>query len=104
MRNECRMQKGDGRMRVLVHPYRFLVLISIFMIAGKSYAQAPFNLVNPLPAQSPAWPEGYQIRWPVRIIGEAPKLTAQSILVSLPTGGWLKPDASDLVVLTAEGK
>lgn len=76
----------------------------LLIVTSAAQAQEPFNLVNPLPPQGPVFPDGYQIRWPVRTIGDVPKLTAQTVLVSLPTGGWLKPDASDLVVMTAEGK
>jgi hypothetical protein len=82
----------------------WIALLLILVLVKPGHAQEPFNLVNPLPAQAPPWPDGYQIRWPVRTIGDVPKLTAQTILVSLPTGGWLKPDASDLAVQTADGK
>src|SRR5262245_36819004 len=82
-----------------------LAIVLFLISATPVRAQLPqFNLVHSLPPQSPPWLAGYQARWPVRIVGDPVKLTAKSVLVSLPTGGWLKPDASDLVVQTADGK
>ena len=81
-----------------------LTLFSFLLGASQSLAQEPFNLVNPLTPQAPAWLEGFQVRWFVRIGGDAYTQTAQTVLVSLPTGGWLKPDASDLEVQAGTGK
>ena len=67
-------------------------------------AQNPLNVVNTVPPQAPAWPEGYQVRWPVRVIGTAGQQPARTVLVSLPTGGWLRPDAGDLMVVGPAGK
>jgi len=82
----------------------FAVLFVLISFAPV-HAQLPqLNLVHSLPPQSPPWLAGFQARWPVRIVGDPLKQTAKSVLVSLPTGGWLKPDASDLAVQTADGK
>jgi tetratricopeptide (TPR) repeat protein len=81
-----------------------LVLLVAQVCVSRGLSQEPPNFVHPLPPQAPPWVDGYQIRWPIRTIGDLKKLTAQSVVVSLPTGGWLKPDASDLVVQTAHGK
>ncbi len=62
------------------------------------------NIAHPLPPQTPAWLDGYQVRWPVRVIGEPITQIGQTVLVRVPTGGWLKPDASDIAVQTASGK
>jgi tetratricopeptide (TPR) repeat protein len=70
--------------------------------AGGVHAQV--NAVHSLPPQTPAWLDGYAVRWPVRVIGWPIEQTGQSVLVSLPTGGWLKADASDIVVQAASGK
>jgi tetratricopeptide (TPR) repeat protein len=76
----------------------------LFLLSAPLHAQLPqLNLVHSLP-QAPPWLAGFQARWPVRIIGDPVKQTAKSVLVSIPTGGWLKPDASDLAVQTADGK
>jgi tetratricopeptide (TPR) repeat protein len=56
------------------------------------------------PPQAPAWPEGYRVRWPLQVVGDPAKQTAQTVIASLPTGGWLKPDASDVAVYSASGK
>jgi tetratricopeptide (TPR) repeat protein len=77
-------------------------------LPGTARAQPPeeekFNVANPLPPQTPPWLEGFQVRWPIRVIGDPGEQKAQSILVQLPTGGWLKPDAADLAVQSATGK
>jgi tetratricopeptide (TPR) repeat protein len=84
----------------------FLALVC--MLPAAAFAQVPgeaqLNITHPLPPQPPPWLAGYAVRWPVRVVGEPSKQEAQTILVSLPTGGWLKPDASDLAVQTADGK
>lgn len=59
--------------------------------------------LGPLPLSSPAWLPGYKIRFPVRIIDDL-IASNQTAIVRIPTGGWLKPDASDLAVLTRSGK
>src|SRR5258706_8799485 len=35
-----------------------------------------------------AWLDGYTVRWPVRVLGEPSAQTTQSVLVSIPNGGW----------------
>src|ERR1035438_3046415 len=67
-------------------------------------AQPMVTVVHPLPPQAPPWLAGYCVRWPVRVLGEPIAQTAQSVLVRLPTGGWLKADASDVAVQTGTGK
>ncbi len=62
------------------------------------------NVVHPLPPQTPAWVEGFQVRWPIRVIGESSSFPSESVLVRIPTGGWLKPDGSDVAVQTGSGK
>jgi tetratricopeptide (TPR) repeat protein len=61
-------------------------------------------VVYDLPAQSPRWLKRYRVRWPLRVTGTPAKLTAKTIITSLPTGGWLKADAADVAVQTAGGK
>src|SRR5581483_11124097 len=83
---------------------RRITVCLLLALAGRAAAQpAQVNVVHPLPP-APPWVEGYLLRWPVRVLGEPSKQVAQSALVSLPTGGWLKPDASDLVVQAANGQ
>lgn len=64
----------------------------------------PPNVVEELPATAPAWLNGYRIRYPLRLMGDPAKATFQSVIASLPTGGWLKPDGSDVAVQTAAGQ
>jgi tetratricopeptide (TPR) repeat protein len=72
-------------------------------LAGTARADDPVVIYG-LPPQSPDWLKGYKVRWPLRVSGDLTKQTAKTIIASLPTGGCLKPDASDVVVLTAGGK
>jgi tetratricopeptide (TPR) repeat protein len=72
---------------------------------GQVPGEAKLNIVNPLPPQTPPWLEGYQVRWPVRVLGEFSKQEGcKTVMVSLPSNGWLKPDASDLAVQAGNGK
>jgi tetratricopeptide (TPR) repeat protein len=56
-----------------------------------------------LPAVTPPWAAGYRIRYLLRLAGDPLTETSRTVIASLPTGGWLKPDASDLLVQTASG-
>ncbi|MAE62384.1 MAG: hypothetical protein CMJ49_13640 [Planctomycetaceae bacterium] len=52
---------------------------------------------------APDWLEGYRVRFPVRVVSDAKKLDAKTIIVRIPTGGWLKPDATDIRVCGPDG-
>ncbi len=75
--------------------------------AGPVLAQAPAeqkNIIEAIPEQQPAWINGYQLRYTLRLTGLNPAQSpTKSIVARLPTGGWLKPDGSDLVVVAADG-
>jgi tetratricopeptide (TPR) repeat protein len=88
-----------------------MALTAMAMIAApcRLFAQIPgeakLNVVHPLPPQTPPWLDGYEVRWPVRVLGDPLKqLDTQTVLIRVPTGGWLKPDASDLAVQNGAGK
>jgi tetratricopeptide (TPR) repeat protein len=77
---------------------------SSFGQAPAATAEPPKSIIEPLPEKPPAWPAGYQLRYTLRQMGLNPaQSTAKSIVARLPTGGWLKPDGSDLVVICADG-
>src|SRR5438132_13288278 len=84
------------------------VLIAPILFEGVTPAARPapakVNAVQSLPDKAPAWLDGYRLRWPLRIIGDPAKHAARSVITSLPTGGWLKPDASDVAVQAASGE
>src|SRR5690242_10532510 len=67
-------------------------------------APAKGIVIESLPARAPAWLDGYRLRWPLRVVGDPAKQPAKSVITSLPTGGWLKADASDVAVQTAAGE
>lgn len=85
-----------------------LSLHSLALLAGLlAHAQpAPpkGNVVKPLPEKPPAWLDGYRLRWPLRVIGDPAKQPGKSVITSLPSGGWLRADASDIAVQTPEGE
>src|SRR5205823_9640282 len=62
------------------------------------------NTVLPLPDKAPAWVEGYRLRWPLRVVGDPIKQPGKTVITSLATGGWLRPDAADVAVQTPEGE
>lgn len=67
-------------------------------------AEPQKNIVELLPEKPPAWLDGYQLRYTLRLMGLNPaQSTSKSIVVRLPTGGWLKPDGSDVAVVCADG-
>ena len=59
---------------------------------------------TPLPTHAPAWAPGYRIRYVLRAVGDQMSDTPKTILARLPTGGWLKPDAADVLVQSASGR
>ena len=59
--------------------------------------------VEASPEASPAWLKGYEVRYLLRAVGNRPKSPQKSLVAQLPTGGWLKADASDLAVQCADG-
>jgi hypothetical protein len=66
-------------------------------------AEAPKNIVEPLPEPAPAWLAGYQLRYTLRVVGDVTKSTSKSIVARLPTGRWLRADLADLAVQAADG-
>jgi tetratricopeptide (TPR) repeat protein len=79
------------------------------LLAGRADAAPPpvppkKTMVLPLPDKAPAWLAGYRFRWPLRVIGDPAKQKSQSVITSVPTGGWLRPDATDIAVQTAAGE
>lgn len=83
---------------------KYYLALILALIGHYASAQPTLNPVHPLPPQTPAWLAGYQVRWPVRVLGEPSVQSVQSVLVRVPNGGWLKPDGSDIAVQTGSGK
>jgi tetratricopeptide (TPR) repeat protein len=79
-----------------------IVVLGVFPTLG--HAQSQYNVVHPLPQIAPPWVSGYKVRWPVRVLGETFPAESLSVVVRIPTGGWLRPDASDVAVQTARGE
>jgi tetratricopeptide (TPR) repeat protein len=81
---------------------------SVLLAAPPILAQQgkPSHVVEKYP-KAPKWLKGYNVRWPVRVAGDFSRMgevITKSVMVPIPTGGWLSPDASDIVVQTANGK
>lgn len=82
-----------------------LLLSSSPLMAQPSANTLPQLLA--LPQSSPPWVKGYQVRYTLRIAGRqaaGEKEPKQSAIAALPTTGWLKPDASDLLLTDANGQ
>lgn len=58
----------------------------------------------PYPPHAPAWLPGYRVRYPLRIAGDLLAATSRTVIACLPTGGWLKTNAADIVVQTVTGR
>ena len=81
-----------------------IVAAVLLLGVGSVCAQPKAPLVEELPEKAPAWLNGYRLRWPVHVVGDLKKQPQQSVVVSVATGGWLKADASDVAVQSADGK
>lgn len=59
----------------------------------------------PLPTSAPSWLAGYKVRYLLRLMDD-PLVNADrhTVMATIPTGGWLKEDASDLRVVTVSGE
>lgn len=77
---------------------------SLGLADAQGQAPPPAPVVETLPAKPPAWLAGFRIRYPLRVAGDSAAYTAKTVIASLPTGGWLKPDGSDLAVQAASGQ
>ncbi|MCX5659503.1 MAG: PKD domain-containing protein [Planctomycetota bacterium] len=75
---------------------------------GAPAAIAPPSPNNPMeiaPTPGPKWLAGYKLRYPLLVVGDPEKaVNAKGVMASIPTGGWLRPDAGDLAVQTADGQ
>jgi tetratricopeptide (TPR) repeat protein len=67
-------------------------------------ADPPPRVVESLPAKPPAWLPGFRIRYPLRVAGDLATAPSKTVIARLPTGGWLKPDGSDVAVQSAAGQ
>lgn len=63
----------------------------------------PINQVEDPPTPAPRWVPGYRFRYPLRVVGDLAKHPAEGVIAKIPTGGWLRPDAADLVLQAADG-
>src|SRR5262245_41870846 len=81
-----------------------MILVPLLLVLAAPPPPVPVNAVQPLPDKAPAWVDGYRLRWPLRIIGDPSKQKSVSVIASIPTGDWLKADASDIAVQAATGE
>lgn len=56
------------------------------------------------PGIVPPWVPGYRVRYTLRVLGDVWNTPSKTIVARIPTGGWLRPDATDIRVCTASGK
>ncbi len=113
----CNPKRERGRMRHVTRMLsKFMLLGALALAHASGYLVAAFaqataapaepqkNVVELLPEKQPAWLDGYQLRYTLRLMGLSPaQSTSKSIVARLPTGGWLKPDGSDVAVVCADG-
>jgi tetratricopeptide (TPR) repeat protein len=89
-----------------LRPLTALILGVLLTSFSTSPAQAPKKgpQIHGLPEKPPAWIDGYRVRWPLQVMGDIAKDKSTTILAKIPTGGWLLPDAADLVIQAASGQ
>ncbi|MCE9592304.1 MAG: PKD domain-containing protein [Planctomycetes bacterium] len=56
------------------------------------------------PGVTPPWVPGYRIRYTLRVLGDVLNTPSKTVVARIPSGGWLKPDATDIQVRSASGK
>src|SRR5262245_13484496 len=61
------------------------------------HAQPTPDIVYEKLPPAPKWVDGYRLRYAIRLVGDPVKDPAKTALARIPTGGRLKPDASDVV-------
>lgn len=71
--------------------------------AQQAAESKPINQVEAVPTPGPRWVPGYRFRYPLRVVGDLGKHPAEGVIAKIPTGGWLRPDAADLTMQTADG-
>lgn len=72
--------------------------LALYLLSGGAAIAAPAV------SAPPAWIPGYRVRYTIRVEGDLVRNSAQTVMANLPTGGWLKPDASDLELRTTSGQ
>lgn len=97
--NPSRFKRATGRPLVGFA----LIFACGLMLPSSVHAQAPDIVYEKLPP-APKWVDGYRLRYAIRLLGDPVKDPAKTALARIPTGGWLKPDASDVVVQNAAGQ
>jgi tetratricopeptide (TPR) repeat protein len=87
-----------------IHAGILLAALLMGAFCATLFAQETPPLVPRDPPAPPAWLAGYKYRYPVRVLGKVADFkTQQSILLRLPTGGWLMPDGGDVAITTTAG-
>lgn len=84
----------------------FALLVSAAAAEDQGWlASVSFDHANPAyPSNAPAWLPGFRLRYSLRMVGDLPADESRTVIARIPTGGWLKPDASDVLVQSASGK
>jgi tetratricopeptide (TPR) repeat protein len=88
-----------------MRPITISAALALCSILSPSFLLAATPAVEKLPDKSPAWLDGFRLRYPLRVVGDpAAYSTSKTVIARLPTGGWLRPDGSDVIVQTAAGQ
>ncbi len=81
------------------------VVVPLSKLSESDQAWIQETFIDPTkPAKSPAWVDGYRVRFVVRAAVDPVLNKSESISVSLPVGSWLNPDGTDIVAQTRGGQ
>lgn len=58
---------------------------------------------GPEVAGAPPWEDGYRVCYRLQVVEPVGADSPQTVMATLPTGGWLRDDAADLLVKSADG-
>lgn len=87
----------------------FSVAVALVMLSGRCGAAPPAtaqpkpNVIETAPTP-PQWLAPFRLRYALHIPGVRKRSAATSVVVQLPTGGRLRPDAGDVAVQTIDGE
>jgi len=90
--------------RALQAVFAFAAIILAVPCFARAQPAPAAVAVEALPDRIPPWVPGFKFRWALRMATDPQKEKAKSVIAIIPSGGLLRPDATDLVVQTDDGK
>lgn len=78
-----------------IHPFASLSVVDRKHVVATEHARPPREV--------PTWIKGYRARYTIRVVSDFVNNLAETVIAQIPSGGWVRPDASDVVIQSASG-